>query len=249
VAALYYGVTYLDTTQIVSANAPTETASVASFECTVTRERLTAKPVIDYPDEDSARAALEPTLHAWEATTELIDGYPVRFDFEQSQMEVVDPSEGNTVAMAGVAMVAVATLEATATLERGRFPMPKDEIKSVGEMTTLLRTRWRNVAQGRELVTGSAYFVLTTLEDKFGGRNGVASTLCISRNILDKLGRLASTEDPQLGRKASGGPGPLISEDVIWIKAACHQLIKRVMLYEAGIQHLPQITMADVAKQ
>ena len=100
-AALYYGVTYLDTTQIVSANAPTETASVASFECTVTRERLTAKPVIDYPDEDSARAALEPTLHAWEATTELIDGYPVRFDFEQSQMEVVDPSVAVGTALTG----------------------------------------------------------------------------------------------------------------------------------------------------
>ena len=66
---------------------------------------------------------------------------------------------------------------------------------------------------------------------------------------MDKLGRLASTEDPQLGRKAGGHPGPLTSEDVIWIKAACHQLIKRVMQYEAGIQHLPQITMADVAKQ
>jgi hypothetical protein len=242
IASLYYRVKYLDQTQVVSANAPEASHTLGDFNCTVNHERLTAYPVGDHPDEDAARAALEPTLRAWEATSELLDGYPIRFDFEYSQQEVVDPTPGEAYAMAGVAMAGV-TAEATLTIERGTFPSPSKDVQRVGDLTTLLRARWRNVLQGRELVTSGAYFVYTALENALGGPKGVADRLAVSANVLKTLSKLASTDDPSLGRKAGGHRGGLTADHIDWIKATSWELIRRVMRYEAKVDQINELTM------
>jgi len=98
--------------------------------------------------------------------------------------------------------------------------------------------------RGEELVTGGAYYILTSLEDRFVDKRNIAAELNTTVGLLERLGVLASTEDPTYGRKAGGRPGPLSQEDLLWLRAACRCLIARLLRHEAGVA-MPELLTAD----
>ena len=63
-------------------------AQFAGFSCSLSGETLIAEPSSDYASVDAARAALEPALHAWEASSELNQG--LRFSFKYTGCAVHD---------------------------------------------------------------------------------------------------------------------------------------------------------------
>ncbi|MHA6779606.1 hypothetical protein ACVGOW_01190 [Pseudonocardia saturnea] len=244
VKSLHYDVSFPDDTKIVAEAAPTLMVELPGFECELGHEELLVRPLAAYGDEASAVAALWPLLDAWQATTELEHGYPLAFKFVRSQLEELEPSPNATVVFAGVAEIGVVAEGVRVTQLRKEFPGPAPEVTRVGDLTLNLMQRIRRMKNGEELVTGGAYYILTTLEGHLGGKSGIASTLNTTVGLLDKLGKLASTEDPVYGRKGGGRTGNITSDDLRWLQAACRSLTARLLRHEAGAS-IPERLQAD----
>jgi hypothetical protein len=67
------------------------TVQLAGFSC-LSGETLIAEPSSDYSSVDAARAALEPALHAWEASSELDQGLRFSFKYTGSAVHDVRPA-------------------------------------------------------------------------------------------------------------------------------------------------------------
>ena len=80
VLQLQYRVRWLSDDVSVRNDAAPGTVQLAGFSCSLSGETLIAEPSSDCSSVDSARAALEPALHAWEASSELDQG--LRFSFK-----------------------------------------------------------------------------------------------------------------------------------------------------------------------
>jgi hypothetical protein len=71
VLQLQYRVRWLSDDVSVRNDAAPVTVQLAGFDCSLSGETLIAEPSSDCSSVDAARAALEPALHAWEASSEL----------------------------------------------------------------------------------------------------------------------------------------------------------------------------------
>jgi hypothetical protein len=79
VLQLQYRVRWLSDDVSVRNDAAPVMVQLAGFSCSLSGETLIAEPSSDYSSVDAARAALEPALHAREASSELNQG--LRFSF------------------------------------------------------------------------------------------------------------------------------------------------------------------------
>lgn len=131
VQQLKYRVVYLDDLRTVSATAPPLKHSFPGFDCTVADGRLTVEPTVDYPDEASARAALEPWLQAWEADAELSQNCPLSFIFMYSHVVKIGPG-ANLGSLAGVAMGVATAGSVSVSVVHGVFPAPPLAISCEG---------------------------------------------------------------------------------------------------------------------
>ena len=245
VKSLTYTVSQTDPARTISPQAPPVKVELDRFTCRLEGARLTVIPSDDYDDEASAIAVLAPLLRGWEAKTDLVDGYPLRFDFLTAQLEEVDPPPDEQIGHASTAVVAIQVMEVTVCRERLEYPLPDPAIRFEGHLTELLRPRWRQVLRGKDSLTTVAYVIVTTLEEHCGGSAKAAKTLNISSKVLTELRRLASVPDPQHGRKASKQTGTLTIEHIRWIREACAVILRRLLEYEAGADLSHKITKAD----
>ena len=95
-----------------------------------------------------------------------------------------------------------------------------------------------------------AYFCLTFLEWRSGGREPAASKFRIAKTVLDRLGNLTSTRgDAETGRKYSAVASgqPLSNPERTWIEAAVATVIRRLGELH-NIDSLEVITLADLPK-
>lgn len=74
VLQLQYRVRWLSDDVSVRNDAAPVMVQLAGFSCSLSGETLIAEPSSDFSSVDAARAALEPALHAWEASSELDQG-------------------------------------------------------------------------------------------------------------------------------------------------------------------------------
>ncbi|MGH3837639.1 MAG: hypothetical protein ACRDSF_18350 [Pseudonocardiaceae bacterium] len=247
VAQLNYTVVWLDDARRVRDNAPPVSVKLAGFDCHLHGAELVARPEDDYGDEYAARAALEPVLQGWEANSEVMNDLPFRFEFSGSRLELAAPQSVGTQAFAEVALAIAAALDATAHILHGEFPKPDPTIAIEGPVTAQLRSRWRQMRQGREPLTSFAYWAFTKIRSEFdSGSAKAGSILNISGPVLRKLSELSTVPDPKLGRKAEAQGRKLTDRELAWLKAVLPALIRRVMERENGFVNAQQITMADL---
>lgn len=84
------------------------------------------------------------------------------------------------------------------------------------------------------------------VEQEFGGRDGAAAALNVSRNVFDKLGKLSGVDDPQEGRKVGGQQRSLTADEATWVRNALAGLTIRVgEASAAGESPLARLTVAD----
>lgn len=142
-------------------------------------------------------------------------------------------------------MAGATSLTAVAAVERSRFPPPDVRLTREGAVAVQLRARWRQMEQGKEPLTGAAYFIFTTvLHAPFaGGVEQAANALNIGQRVLRKLSELSSRSDPQYGRKVGRADNPLTNAELAWLRAVLPVLIHRVLEFEAGASGLTQIAM------
>jgi hypothetical protein len=139
---------------------------LAGFSCSLSGETLIAEPSSDYSSVDAARAALEPALHAWEASSELNQGLRFSFEYTGSAVHAVASSQQRAVAIDEVVALSDA---AQVSRVLGEFPKPDPSLPTEGGVAYELRLRWRAQREGRERLSGACYAILTGLESNLGG--------------------------------------------------------------------------------
>ena len=114
--------------------------------------------------------------------------------------------------------------------------------------------RYNNYLDGKEPLPAMAYFCLTLIENKAGGkkkRESAAKLFLIDEEILSTLGNLTTNRgDPKTARKVPEKGKNMIAlsnNEEKWIKAAVKILIRR-MGELANIQSAQPITMSDLPK-
>ena len=92
VLQLQYRVRWLSDDVSVRNDAAAVTVRLAGFSCSLSGETLIAEPSADCSSVEAARAALEPALHAWEASGELNQGLRFSFKYTGSAVHDVAPA-------------------------------------------------------------------------------------------------------------------------------------------------------------
>lgn len=221
------------------------TARRGDFDCSLVDGLLTAVPIVELKDRETAREALEPHLRDWEQDAYLSPrAFSFHFQYERSDIEALDPDPGNVYVFPEAAVGRGTAFGAAAVIRRNsEYPPPYPTYRRT-PVTENLVARLRRTRDGREPWPAFANFVLTQLEADFGGRKGAAAGLVISRVVLDKLGRICAKRDPDIGRKAGRTPETISPAEGAWLEAVVVRLIRRVGEHASG-GTLTQVTMAD----
>lgn len=220
------------------------------FSIRLSHDVLTVTMHDHYPTRFDAMKAVEPYLYAWRADAALAASGPPEFEFEYQDVTVIDrdppdTSTGSVHVKAGVAFATAVAFSGTVAIEHGTYPVPPDHF-ALDEDTEALWNRWQGYVEGSEPLQSMAYACLTMLE-MHSGRLGASAWFNVSGTVLGKLGHL-STEpgDPQTARKMTAKLRPLEPQERAWLEAAVKALIRRAGEIAAGVEGLPEITMANL---
>lgn len=234
-----------------SKRAPPVEAESDGFKVRLANDSLIVEMLDHHASEESARAAVERYLRAWEISYALQVGGQPEFRFEFVRAEVIDrdpppPGTPQTIELSSLVHDR-SIVSATLSVERGLLPAPPPTFVVNSDVETLW-VRWRAYRDGREPLQGMAYFALTVLE-MHGGRRVAASRLHIDKAVLSTVGHLASEAgDVTTARKARAAARPLTQQETAWLEAAVVAIIRRVGEV-AGVDAdapLPRLTMADL---
>jgi hypothetical protein len=198
-----------------------------------------------------ARAAVEPTLRAWEIDAAVRRNlHGLRFEFEKA--EVVDrnpPAPGNVVVGVGVTSVAAIGNDAIIQIGLAAYPDPPLTFRITPDVESLW-LRYKRQLEGREPLPGMANFCLSVLKARAGGRPAAAKRYKISEPVLRKLDDIVSNRGDRLtARKVTptSTMKPLTGSETEWVHAAIKTIILRLG-DTRSIARLPTITMSDLPK-
>jgi hypothetical protein len=155
---------------------------------------LIVEPAAHFANEGEARAVIEPYLRSWEIEADLVHNLgTIRFNFDHA--DLVDrnpplPGQDAVVQIAGTASVAFAG-SLTAIVTHSSYPAPPRLFRTSPEVEVAYQ-RWRQVRLTREPLLGMAYWLLTLIEARTGGRKQAATTFNIDKPVLDTLGRMTA---------------------------------------------------------
>jgi len=218
------------------------------FDYTLEDGVLRAVPRVEFREEMAARDALEAHLRNWEQASFLNSpSHRIRFDFDGSDLEEVHPRPDTTTMFVPTIAMHARAFPPTVVVDTPTYPEPDPSFKRT-PVTDRLSERLRRVRDGEAELPATAYMVLTTIEQEFGGssdqRRNAARTLGIDFAVLDRLGNLSGRADPDLGRKGKGDPTPLTPAELKWMDAVVVRLIRRVGEHGAG-GTLTTVAMSD----
>ena len=111
----------------------------------------------------------------------------------------------------------------------------------------IMKRRFDQYRLRRAKLPEMAYFCVTVLEDKYGGRPAAAKKCGISKDVLDTIGRLSATKGGDDARKAAGADEEFTRQEKRFLNQAVEEIIVRTAQVAADDSQLhPQITMADL---
>ena len=221
---------------------------LGDFEVELRGEKLAIKPLVHYATQAEAKAAVEPYLRSWESAAFLSPSrFQIRFKFESANVIDRDPDPHNLTISLSAAAVGVSTARATLTRSMSKFPAP-DVTFLASKLTDELIDRIKRYRDGREPLASMAYWMLNRLEKEYGGRQQISRELKVHKDVLQELGRLSETSDPEHGRKAKphGGPTRLTQAQVKWLDETIVQLVRRVGEVSANVNSRQQLSMRDL---
>jgi hypothetical protein len=235
------------------ANAP-----ALEFETGEARFRLVDGELIcemktHYPTADAARAGVEPILRAWEVDVDLRSGRgELRFAFEGADIVDRTPKPAGTIHGTAYIVSPPAMVSACGTVSvdvtRDQYPDPPSSFRLNPDVQSLL-DRYYRYLDGGEPLLGMAYFCLTLVEVKTGGKTRrerhqrASAKYRMETTVFEKMGTLTSERgDRQSARKASAAQ-PLMASESAWVQAALKKLIRQLGTPEVARSW---ITMADL---
>ena len=224
------------------------------FECNLNDGVLTCHMREHYPAVGEAQRVVEDFLRSWEVKTALELGRgEMQFQYEDSHVIDRNPpppgsSEFVYVSASGVVKF-TGSAKSILRITRRKYPDPPTVFTVTPDVETLWQ-RYNNYLDGKEPLPSMAYFCLTVVQNKAGGRKPAAKLFLIQETILSKLGDLTSNKgDAETARKApKEGSIPALSEkEKKWIEAVVKILIRRTGEL-VNIQSSQLITMTDLPK-
>lgn len=215
---------------------------LGGFDCRLDGGTLEARPRDQYSDTETARQVLEPHLRAWALWSELNDGIRVRFTTGGSR--VVDTAGGAVHVEVEMASEVGIASDVTFKVGHGEYPSPSPKLLVPSPLVEELLDWVRDLRERRLPMLVVAYLFLTRLEFEYNGRDQAATSLYVSRPVLDKLGILSERNDPTERRKVKRRQPALTPAEREWISAALPRLTRHIAEIEAGSAP-PQLNMGD----
>ena len=230
--------------------AATMTVTEGDFDFRLADGILEARPRGDIPGIDEARAEVEPILSAWAAQAALDrPGRQVRFvyhDHRTIRRATGEPLAGTSITMPFSILAAAAIKH-----DNLAYPTPPVGFRTDAVLDAIL-ARIEGLRAGRAQVTDVANWIVTKVEAAWGGtakgsgrRVAVGRALAIDPRIMSELARLASQNDPSIGRKAKGPAVPLTNAEQEWMRGAVTLVARQIGAVNAGAALSPK-TMADL---
>jgi hypothetical protein len=214
-----------------------------------------------HPTEDDAKQAVEGYLRAWELDVALqYDRSELRFVFDRAKIVDRDPppppppGTPQTVELEAAA-IAVGSASVDLVVHRRRYPQPPHDFVADTDARAMWE-QYERYREGRDRLLPMAYSCLTRLQYRArnhpgkGSRRKAANMYRVDYEVLDTLGRLATTLGAEVEARKLSSQSQLrapTAQEVKWIEAALRLLIRRVGQYAADPQRAwPQLTMADL---
>lgn len=204
-----------------------------------------------FSTQEEARAVVAPILRAWEVDGDLRwNRGELRFDFEGADIIDRSPLPPGVVRGHGIALLGMASLAAVGTVSvhvtRARYPGPPGTFRLNLDAESIF-LRYQNYLDGREPFLSMAYFCLTVLQAKAGGRVSAAKEYRIDKPVLNKIGELTTKRgDSSSARKAvAKSARQLTGAERAWLEAVLKEFIWRLGDTRPAAT-LPLITLANL---
>jgi len=253
VVALSYRVEHANSVSYEKAP-PLRYCESPEFDLTVNDDIARLAFKTHYADEDEARAAVEPFIKHWEFEATLQRG-PSYFSLRYIEAEIIDrnpsppePGVGNTGALYALGSI---TANGGVMLLSPHYPPPPTggSVDPDDPYVAKMKRRIDEYRLQRSKLPDMAYFCVTVLEDKYGGRKNAARKCGVSEEVLNEIGRLSSTKGGEDARKAAGADDEYTDQERRFLIQAVTDVIFRAAQVAADdSQSLPQITLADLPR-
>lgn len=159
-----------------------------------------------YKTTEEARRSIDDFLRLWEFNVQLLHGpESFRLEFQHSiEVDPTQPDEPRKVKRRADLDSSASELDSSNIwIEFQNYPLPPSDV-SLDEGTRAMFYQYMRYCQNQSLLTNVAYFCLSMLEDKAGGRENAAKKYSISRNLLKRVSELSSRRGGRNARKAAG---------------------------------------------
>ena len=206
---------------------------------------LTVELAEHFPDEQSARQLVDPFLRAWELHMDLTANLgQIRFTFENSK--IIDrnpPASAGLVVQCKAASISILSGNARIRLTCNKYPDPPASFAITPDVE-LFHARWRHYREGKQSLQTMAFFILDSLKRSAGSTAAISHTYEISRNVLDKIGYLASYKGDEMTARKSDFI-KMTGAEHGWLEATIKKVILRVGEHASGTP-LTKLTLSDL---
>ncbi len=217
------------------------------FNAILDKGRLCVDLVEHYEAIEDARKAVEQYLWSWEIDVALSCGNrEFVFNFRDGKVIDREPSPPGTEVVGTVDCVLEdVKCVATGTCTLKSYPAPPTTFEANPDVRTLWN-RYEGYRNGREPLAAMAYFCLTVLEWRFGGRGKASKKLGVDPQVLRWVGELSTERgDNNIARKMTANVTPFAAKEKKWLDAATRALIRRAGEIHSG-NAAPRLTMKDL---
>jgi len=207
----------------------------AAFRLRLEDGKLRVEMKNHHATTESAREVVEPLLTTWEIDAALNRGRrEMWFEFDRPELIDRSPPAPGVIEVHETFNVRIRD-EARAKITSHSYPKPPTHFLASEDVQTLM-VHYDAFVAGRERLVDAAYFCLTLLERRAGGRPEAAREFYIDLEVLRKVGFLTSDQvgDGRTARKLSHKSTlrPHTGAEVAWLQAALRALIHRVGAYD-----------------
>jgi hypothetical protein len=186
-----------------------------------------------FNDEGAARADLEPNLHGWVASAEVVDHIRMQFTFLDAEMIRIAPVSlsGTGRLQVGASDFGAAREDMTVKIVLERVPMPlwPNDSAAAKEAREYCLRPMRAL---RRPVPDSAYGLVTQLEEWAGDLQEAADRLRVSHSLLKQAKALSGRARQ---RKAGKGSRPLSAQEIDFLRKVIEAIVPRLPRVEGGI--------------
>jgi len=214
-------------------NPPPIDHEAPSFRLKLENGWLTAEMKDHFGTIEDARKQVDDFLAAWELSASIDQNRKI-FAFEYAHADIVDrqpsPEKQKAIRRLQTTFTFSFIADESELAVFAHLPPPPANYSHVEEVNAMWN-RYQKSIEGEEPIASMAYFCLSLMENKAGGRSNAATMFGIEKDVLNKLGQLTSAVgDLKTARKGSATSSlrAHTPTEIDWMKNAVRECIRRM---------------------